>query len=133
MADKQMKQLLALMPDIATVVNRFNSPAVQTEVFWVLVMAANVDLNFVDWEHPAMRWNTSESWLLKPWMGLDDLLSEERLSEAYKRLEEAEIRAAEPHFAEKALKGSLDAEGLRELADRAAKGEPVTLRSGTRL
>ena len=128
MADKQLDEVLALMPDIASVVNKFSSPAVQTEVFWLLVMAAGIDLDFVDWEHPALRWNTSESWLLRPWVGLYDLVSEKRLSEGYWRLSEAEQRAAAPKFAEQAVENSLDVEGLRELAARAAKGEPVELR-----
>jgi len=127
-ADKQLERLLALMPEIATVVNRFASPAVQAEVFWVLVMAADVDLEFVDWDHPAMNWNASANWPLRPWIGLADLVEEDRLLEAYGRLQEAESWAAEPCFAEKALEESLDAEELRELAARAAKGEPVSLR-----
>ncbi len=128
MADKQLERLLALMPEIATVVNRFASPAVQAEVFWVLVMAADVDLEFVDWDHPAMNWNASANWPLRPWIGLADLVEEDRLLEAYGRLQEAESWAAELYFAEKALEESLDAEELRELAARAAKGEPVSLR-----
>ena len=128
MAGKQLEQLLALMPDIATVVNRFESPAVQAEVFWVLVMAADVDLEFVDWEFPALCRSASASWLLRPWVGLDDLLSKDRLSEAHGRLRDAELSAAEPYFLEKALEDSLDVEDLRELAARAAEGEPVSLR-----
>ncbi|MDE0115233.1 MAG: hypothetical protein OXT07_01225 [bacterium] len=128
MADKQLEQLLEVMPEIAAVVNRFSSPAVQAEVFWVLVIAAGADLDLVDWKHPALKWNASASWLLRPWIGLADLVEEERLSEAYGRLREAELRAAEPLYAEEALEEALDAEGLRELASRAAKGDPVSLR-----
>ncbi|WP_419551998.1 hypothetical protein [Candidatus Poriferisodalis sp.] len=66
--------------------------------------------------------------LAKSWMELEGLVGGERLSEAYRRLSDAEARAAEPHFAERAARDSLDAEGLRELAARVADGEPVTLR-----
>ena len=45
------------------------------------------------------------------------------------RVSDAETRAAEPHFAERAARDSLDAEGLREFAARVADGEPVTLRT----
>ncbi len=55
MPARQLEQMLAVLPDIAAAVNRFSSPAVQTEVFWLLVMAADVDWRFVDWEHPALR------------------------------------------------------------------------------
>ena len=126
MADKQLEQLLTLMPDIATVVNKFASPAAQTEALWILVMAAEVDLDFVDWEHPGLRRNVADGSPLRPWVGLDDLLSEERRSAAYRRLGEAELRASEPGFAERALADSRDAEGLRELAAQVAKGKDVT-------
>lgn len=129
MAAKQLEQMLTVLPDIAEAVNRFSSPAVQAEVFWLLVMAADVDLDVVDWEHPALRPSVSGRWRAESWMELEGLVGAERLSEAYKRLSEAETRAAEPHFAEQAAKHSLDAEGLRELASRVADGEPVTLRA----
>ena len=129
MANGQLERLLARMPDIAKVVNGFASPAIQAEVLWILVMASDVDLDFGDWEHPALRWNASESRLLRPWVGLDDLLSNARLSEAYARLTEAELRAEEESFVETALEESLDAEGLRVLAARAADGVPVRLRN----
>ncbi|WP_419551990.1 hypothetical protein [Candidatus Poriferisodalis sp.] len=128
MPARQLEQMLAVLPDIAAAVNRFSSPAVQTEVFWLLVMAADVDWRFVDWEHPALRPSAPERWLAKSWMELEGLVGGERLSEAYRRLSDAEARAAEPHFAERASRDSLDAEGLRELAARVADGEPVTLR-----
>ena len=121
--------MLTVLPDIAEAVNRFSSPAVQAEVFWLLVMAADVDLDVVDWEHPALRPSVSGRWRAESWMELEGLVGAERLSEAYKRLSEAETRAAEPHFAEQAAKHSLDAEGLRELASRVADSESVTLRA----
>ena len=129
MAARRLEQLLALLPDIAEAVNRFSSPAVQAEVFWLLVMAADVDLDVVDWEHPALRPSASGRWRAELWMELEGLLGAERLSEACKRLSDAETRAAEPHFAERAARDSLDAEGLREFASRVADGEPVTLRA----
>ena len=76
-----------------------------------------------------MRPNASGCQRAESWLELEGLLGAERLSEAYKRLSEAETRAAEPRFAERAARHSLDAEGLREMASRVADGEPVTLRA----
>ena len=76
-----------------------------------------------------MRPNASGCQRAESWLELEGLVGGERLSEAYKRLSDAETRAAEPHFAERAAKHSLDAEGLRKMASRVADGEPVTLRA----
>ena len=92
-------------------------------------MAADIDLDFVDWDHPALRLSASGRRRAESWLELESLVGAERLSEAYKRLSDAEARAAEPHFAERAARDSLDTEGLRELAARVADGEPVTLRT----
>ena len=129
MAAKQLEQMLTLLPDIAAAVNRFSSPDVQTEVLWLLVMAAGIDLDFVDWDHPALRLSASGRRRAESGLELEGLVGAERLSEAYKRLSDAHTRAAEPQFAERAARDSLDAEGLREFAGRVADGEPVTLRS----
>ena len=127
MANDQLHKLLQVMPEIAETVNRFASPTAQVYAFRFLVVAADVDFNYLYWDHPGLRWGDPEDPLVRSSIRLDELLDEEQLLDVNRRLIRAEHRAAERSSRKDDPTPSFDAAELRKLAERAAAGEPVSL------
>lgn len=123
-ADDQLNKLLEVMPSIAETVNRFESPEAQCLVLYLLIDAADADnsqsgrfdrmLRFLDSEAPALRSQIS----------LQDLLGKDGFADVMEKLTAASKRWSDE------VAPDLDAfspDELRKLADKAGRGESVSL------
>lgn len=127
MADQQLQSLLDVMPDITEAVNRFDSPAAQMCAFRLLVLAADDELASRFWDRPDRWWQDLLGASDNSSVGLGSLLDDEQWAEVNMLLDRAEQRDAQRSADEGASADSFDADELRELAARVARGDPVSL------
>ncbi|WP_419916696.1 hypothetical protein [Candidatus Poriferisodalis sp.] len=116
MSDTQLSAWLEVMPEIAAVVNDFQSEAVQRDAFRVLVDLAGFDVSRIDWNETAMSTAL-----------LEGLLGQAGFGELMDKLAAIESTSSSLAPDEVERRSSLSPEELREMARRAGRGEPVSL------
>ena len=116
MSDTQFSALLDVMPEIAAAVNDFESESVQRDAFRVLVDVAGFDVSCVELNEAGMSTAL-----------LEGLLGKARFQEVIDKVATLESAALSSSSDQADRQGARTPEELRDMARRAARGEPVSL------
>jgi len=115
-SDTQLGALLEVMPEIAAAVNDFQSESVQRDAFRVLVDVAGFDVSCIDWNEAEMSTAL-----------LEGLLGHAGFGEVMDKLAALESASFSSLPDQADRQDGCTPEELRDMAQRAGRGEPVSL------